>query len=88
MKTRPVSVLKMVFMPSSARVPTSAKPGPRWSMTWPAIARRMRSGTALGPGIWRKCLPALRVLALLPPMRDQPSTFSLDCYPSKTYFAL
>jgi len=65
MTTR-ASVLKMVFMPSSAFFPTSAKAGPRWSITGKSIARKMRSGTLDGPGICRKWRPAV----IVDPPRD------------------
>ena len=53
-------VLKMVLMPSNARLASLANSGPRWSITGRSIARRMRSGTGVGPGICRKCRPATR----------------------------
>src|SRR5215471_7088008 len=53
-------VLKMVLMPSSARFASLENSGPRWSMIGVSIARRMRSGSGLGPGICRKWRPALR----------------------------
>ena len=40
---------------SSPRWP---KAGPRWSMVGLSMARSTRSGTFVGPGIWRKCRPA------------------------------
>src|SRR5712692_7031506 len=42
----------------------TAMSGPRWSITGWSIARRMRSGTLLGPGICRKCLPLFAVIRL------------------------
>src|SRR6202011_2080476 len=33
--------------------------GPRWSMVGRSMARRTRSGTLVGPGIWRKWRPLL-----------------------------
>jgi hypothetical protein len=50
MKTS-ASVLNTRFMPSSTSRPSSPKPGPRWSMVGLSMARRIRSGTLLGPGI-------------------------------------
>src|SRR6266850_1551832 len=52
--------LKIVLMPSSTRRPSLPNSGPRWSMTGMSIARRMRSGTGVGPGICRKWRPAVR----------------------------
>src|SRR3954470_2661 len=52
--------LKIVLIPSSTRRPSLPNSGPRWSMTGISIARRMRSGTGVGPGICRKWRPALR----------------------------
>ena len=52
--------LKMVLMPSSTRRPSLPNSGPRWSITGMSIARRMRSGTGVGPGICRKWRPAVR----------------------------
>src|SRR3954451_22228056 len=51
---------KIVLMPSSTRRPSLPNSGPRWSITGMSIARRMRSGTGVGPGICRKCRPAVR----------------------------
>src|SRR3954467_2397117 len=51
---------KMVLMPSSTRRPSLPNSGPRWSITGISIARRMRSGTGVGPGICRKWRPAVR----------------------------
>src|SRR4051812_12763910 len=53
-------VLKIVLMPSSARRAIFANSGPRWSMIGVSMARRMRSGTGVGPGICRKWRPAVR----------------------------
>src|SRR6266851_7512806 len=50
-------------VPARLRTPPStsrarrAKSGPRWSIVGAAIARSTRSGTFVGPGIWRKCRP-------------------------------
>src|SRR5688572_213125 len=52
--------LKIVLMPSSTRRPSLPNSGPRWSITGMSIARRMRSGTGVGPGICRKWRPAVR----------------------------
>src|SRR4051812_2409594 len=52
--------LKTVLMPSSTRRPSLPNSGPRWSITGMSIARRMRSGTGVGPGICRKWRPAVR----------------------------
>src|SRR6267142_4566063 len=53
-------VLKIVLMPSRQRRPSLANSGPRWSMMGVSIARRMRSGNGVGPGIWRKWRPTGR----------------------------
>ena len=53
-------VLKMVLMPASTFRPSALNSGPRWSMTGMSMARRMRSGTGVGPGICRKWRPARR----------------------------
>src|ERR1044072_6038068 len=52
--------LKIVLIPSSTRRPSLPNSGPRWSITGMSIARRMRSGTGVGPGICRKWRPAVR----------------------------
>src|ERR1700742_4022505 len=52
--------LKIVLMPSRTRLPSLPNSGPRWSITGMSIARRMRSGTGVGPGICRKWRPAVR----------------------------
>src|SRR5215467_923386 len=46
--------------------PTSANSGPRWSMVGISMARSTRSGTLVGPGICRKCLPVCTVIGVLP----------------------
>src|SRR5262249_34893936 len=53
-------VLKMVLRPSRQRLVRRANSGPRWSMIGVSIARKMRSGSGEGPGMWRKCRPAVR----------------------------
>src|SRR5581483_2038197 len=53
-------VLKMVLMPSRHFLASRANSGPRWSMMGVSIARRIRSGSGEGPGIWRKCRPTVR----------------------------
>src|SRR6266853_1937566 len=67
-------VLKMVLMPSRQRRPSLANSGPRWSMIGVSMARRMRSGSGVGPGIWRKWRPAVREeffdMAFLRPLED------------------
>ena len=55
-----LEVLKMVLMPESTLSPSALNSGPRWSITGMSMARRMRSGTGVGPGICRKCRPARR----------------------------
>src|SRR5262245_32045794 len=50
----------MVLIPSRTRRPSRWNSGPRWSMVGMSIARRTRSGTGVGPGIWRKWRPAVR----------------------------
>src|SRR3990172_718856 len=59
MTTWPV-VLKTRFIPWSTSLPSTPKSGPRWSMVGKSMARRTRSGTLVGPGIWRKWRPAVR----------------------------
>src|SRR5947209_17299862 len=46
--------------------PISANSGPRWSMVGISMARSTRSGTLVGPGICRKCLPVCMVIGVLP----------------------
>src|SRR5882724_7202371 len=46
--------------------PISANSAPRWSMVGMSIARSTRSGTLVGPGICRKCLPVCTVMGVLP----------------------
>src|SRR5690242_13625832 len=58
-------VWKMRFTPSSTSLPRAWNSGPRWSMVGRSIARKTRSGTLVGPGIWRKCRPAGMAVALL-----------------------
>src|SRR4029077_12912815 len=53
-------VLKMVLMLSRQRLASLANSGPRWSMIGVSIARSTRSGSGVGPGIWRKCRAAER----------------------------
>ena len=53
------------WQPSSTVRPSLAKSGPRWSIVGMSMARRTRSGTLLGPGIWRKCRPALWAVFLM-----------------------
>src|SRR6516164_7008092 len=53
-------VLKIVLMPSSTRLASAANSGPRWSMIGVSIARRMRSGSGVGPGICKKWRPTVR----------------------------
>src|SRR5579871_5893753 len=55
-----LAVLKMVLMPSSARLASAANSGPRWSIMAVSIARRIRSGIGVGPGICRKWRPTMR----------------------------
>src|ERR1700724_1418041 len=43
--------------PASTWRASAANSGPRWSIVGAAIALSTRSGTFVGPGIWRKCLP-------------------------------
>src|SRR6516162_2787670 len=51
-------------MPATISCPRSANSGPRWSIVGIAIARSTRSGTLVGPGIWRKCRPLWYVIAM------------------------
>src|SRR5712672_286353 len=53
-------VLKMVLMPSRQRLPSLANSGPRWSIMGVSMARKMRSSSGVGPGIWRKWRPTGR----------------------------
>src|ERR1700722_11798692 len=53
-------VLKMVLMPSRQRRASLANSGPRRSMIGVSMARRMRSGSGVVAGIWRKCRPGVR----------------------------
>src|SRR6185312_16203061 len=53
-------VLKIVLMPSRARLATLANSGPRWSIIGVSMARSTRSGSGVGPGICRKWRPGLR----------------------------
>src|SRR5262249_17060150 len=53
-------VLKMDLMPSRQRRASLANSGPRWSMIGVSIARRMRSGSGVGPGMCRKWRPGVR----------------------------
>ena len=55
-----LAVLNTVLMPESTFNPNALKSGPRWSITGMSMARRMRSGTGVGPGICRKWRPARR----------------------------
>ena len=50
-------VWKTCCMPAMTRLPSTANSGPRWSIVGRLIARRIRSGTGLGPGICRKWRP-------------------------------
>ena len=52
-------VLKTPLRPSSTSRVIAANSALRWSMVGCAIARRTRSGTLVGPGIWRKWRPEL-----------------------------
>src|SRR5207237_5910248 len=51
---------------ASTAKPISANSGPRWSMVGISMARSTRSGTLVGPGICRKCLPVCTVMGVLP----------------------
>ena len=53
-------------MAASTAWPISANSGPRWSMVGMSMARSTRSGTLVGPGICRKCLPLCTVMGVLP----------------------
>src|ERR1700692_2534143 len=44
-------------MPSRNSLPKLANSALRWSITGASIARKIRSGTFVGPGIWRKWRP-------------------------------
>ena len=54
------------WMAASTSRPSSANSGPRWSMVGMSMARSTRSGTLVGPGICRKCLPVCTVMGVLP----------------------
>jgi hypothetical protein len=54
--TGPV-VPKIGLRPSRTARASEASSGPRWSIVGAASARRIRSGTLVGPGIWRKWRP-------------------------------
>src|SRR5882757_3550300 len=54
------------WIDASTAWPSSANSGPRWSMVGMSIARSTRSGTLVGPGICRKCLPLCTVISVLP----------------------
>src|SRR5262249_6451163 len=45
---------------SRQRRASLANSGPRWSMIGVSMARRTRSGSGVGPGIWRKWRPGVR----------------------------
>ncbi len=47
------------FSPARQSWTSAPKVGPRWSMTAWAIARITRSGTSVGPGIWRNGRPGM-----------------------------
>ena len=51
-------VRKISRRPASTRMPSRPNSGPRWSMVARSMARRIRPGTLVGPGIWRKWRPA------------------------------
>src|SRR5471032_1244195 len=53
-------VLKIVLMPSRQRRASLANSGPLWSMTGVSIARKMRSGIGVGPGMCRAWRPGIR----------------------------
>jgi hypothetical protein len=59
-------VRKMRCMPASTAWPRTANSGPRWSRVGMSMARSTRSGTLVGPGICRKCLPVCTVMSVLP----------------------
>src|SRR5574337_33088 len=73
-------VLKTWRIPASTSRPSRANSGPRWSMVGWASARRIRSGTLVGPGICRKCRPLLEAM---PDLRGGPgpgtSRFDPQC---------
>ena len=50
-------VLKIFWQPSNTALPSSANSALRWSMTGISMARSTRSGTGLGPGMFRKWRP-------------------------------
>ena len=77
------SVWKIVLMPASTRAPSSRKAGPRWSIVGMSIARRIRSGTLVGPGICRKWRPGERAAAWLMAWRPVPGQTSAASRPDR-----
>ena len=69
-------VRKISRRPESTRSPSRPNSGPRWSMVGRSMARRIRSGTLVGPGIWRKCRPAGVVMSQRLPRIDAQRTTS------------
>src|SRR5215510_12500474 len=67
-------VRKISFSPLNTSLASVANSGPRWSIVGLLSARSTRSGTLVGPGIWRKCRPLLA-------MRN-PSSPSFRCVDS------
>src|SRR3977135_3052894 len=58
MNTAPL-VWKTDLIPERTLCPSFWNSGPRWSMTARSMARKMRSGTGVGPGICKKWRPAI-----------------------------
>src|SRR3954465_2509115 len=58
MTTSDCVVWKTRRIPANTDFPRAANSGPRWSIVGKSMARRTRSGTLVGPGIWRKWRPA------------------------------
>src|SRR5438874_1369711 len=59
MTTAPV-VWKTCWSPPRTSRTRAENSGPRWSIVGRDNARRQRSGTLVGPGIWRKWRPLMR----------------------------
>src|SRR5277367_2852382 len=55
----PVTVLKIGFKPSRQARVRAGKSGERWSSEATDIARKIRSGTLVGPGTNKKFRPAI-----------------------------
>src|SRR5256714_14879387 len=72
-------VWKTFCMPAMTFRPSVPNSGPRWSMVGRLMAHRMRSGTGLGPGIWRKCRPVGWVLSCIGSVLHTKHECQADC---------